>query len=350
MSSLVPNAVWALIIDSSVSGAKKFLAFERYLFAVEVEIKKADETLKNRVHMRQGGVEYSKDRRDNSRIESTLNNEVARTRLEALRRELEDWKRRIRGDERDKIWEEFQYTLTPGSQETLESPGRRALELDEELKSRRASPDEMNARHRNDEEWNWKQEEHRRKERQRRNLDALSKVYFPISLRSDPQETPPSQPARTGFSGGRVELSLESLNDSFESPRRIIVPSWSTTYRIRRLPGPNETITEMNNNKWLFNNSTLSSEHADIWCGDRGTIWIKDLGSRNGTFVNGTRLSLPKEKSVLPYELRLGDIIELGMDIYDRATGQTIQYPRLAARIQQITLIKDGVTLQPAEN
>jgi len=51
----------------------------------------------------------------------------------------------------------------------------------------------------------------------------------------------------------------------------------------------------------------LSSSHAEIWC-DNGKVYIRDLESAFGTFVNGLRIS----KSI---SLKTGDTISLGSRI-----------------------------------
>jgi signal transduction histidine kinase len=74
----------------------------------------------------------------------------------------------------------------------------------------------------------------------------------------------------------------------------------------------------------------VSRRHARVWRGDDGRILVRDLRSRNGTFVNGTRI----EGEV---ELDLGDRIALGaqtmleLTAYDRLEDQRVQAQKLAA-------------------
>lgn len=56
----------------------------------------------------------------------------------------------------------------------------------------------------------------------------------------------------------------------------------------------------------------VSSEHAEI-TRDEGRWWLRDLGSTNGTFVNGQRISAPTG-------IRAGDIVQFG-----RITLQLVQ-------------------------
>jgi pSer/pThr/pTyr-binding forkhead associated (FHA) protein len=63
-----------------------------------------------------------------------------------------------------------------------------------------------------------------------------------------------------------------------------------------------------------FDSKVLSRNHALLWLGETGGVWIKDTKSSNGTFLNGHRLSPELEESD-PYELKTGDQIEFGIDI-----------------------------------
>lgn len=60
----------------------------------------------------------------------------------------------------------------------------------------------------------------------------------------------------------------------------------------------------------VVNNPRASREHAVVRLLAGGGLEIKDLGSRNGTFVNGQRL-------VVPRKLEVGDQIGIGADVID---------------------------------
>lgn len=49
----------------------------------------------------------------------------------------------------------------------------------------------------------------------------------------------------------------------------------------------------------------VSTQHAILWVA-QGSVWARDLGSRNGTFLNGTRVTGP-------VQLSDGDVLRLGM-------------------------------------
>ncbi|KAJ3009773.1 hypothetical protein HKX48_007748 [Thoreauomyces humboldtii] len=61
-----------------------------------------------------------------------------------------------------------------------------------------------------------------------------------------------------------------------------------------------------------FESKVVSRNHAEMWVKD-GQIYIKDIGSSSGTFLNKMRLS-PSTKESRPYPLKEGDLIQLGID------------------------------------
>ena len=90
----------------------------------------------------------------------------------------------------------------------------------------------------------------------------------------------------------------------------------------------------------------VSRKHAKVMVGDEGIITIKDLGSTNGTFVNGA----PIDATVL----REGDRIQLGPDVTlslrFRVPGQAEpedvepQFVVSAREMEVATLVRDGLT------
>lgn len=78
-----------------------------------------------------------------------------------------------------------------------------------------------------------------------------------------------------------------------------------------------------------FNSRVLSRNHACLMCDpNTGKIYIKDLKSSNGTFINGTRIDQNE------VELKVGDIINLGTDIDTK-----FEHRKISASVEEITII-----------
>ncbi|CEG83798.1 Putative Zinc finger, RING-type and FHA domain containing protein [Rhizopus microsporus] len=78
-------------------------------------------------------------------------------------------------------------------------------------------------------------------------------------------------------------------------------------YRIGRFSDRN-TIDQ----RLSFKSKVVSRNHAEIWS-ENGKIFIRDIGSSSGTFVNRLRLSPPSHESQ-PQEIKDGDTVQLGVD------------------------------------
>ncbi|KAF9192994.1 hypothetical protein BGZ50_007988 [Haplosporangium sp. Z 11] len=64
-----------------------------------------------------------------------------------------------------------------------------------------------------------------------------------------------------------------------------------------------------------FDSKVLSRVHAEVWS-ESGKVYIRDLKSSNGTFLNGKRLCQENTESE-PFELNQNDNLEFGIDILD---------------------------------
>jgi hypothetical protein len=99
----------------------------------------------------------------------------------------------------------------------------------------------------------------------------------------------------------------------------------------------------------FFDSKVLSRLHAEIWehAGKvslvltvTDQIYIKDIKSSNGTFVNGERLS-PEGLESDPYELNSQDTVEFGIDIISD-DNRTILHHKVAARVFCVFNDKDA--------
>lgn len=138
-----------------------------------------------------------------------------------------------------------------------------------------------------------------------------------------PRPMPESLP-----SGNQPVLYLLSLNGTFER-KTISVPFGPDTLRIGRQTNAKTVPTPVNG---FFDSKVLSRQHAEIWADRQGKIWIRDVKSSNGTFVNGTRLSQENRESE-PHELQTGDHLELGIDIVSE-DQKTVVHHKVAAKVE----------------
>ena len=139
--------------------------------------------------------------------------------------------------------------------------------------------------------------------------------------------------------GGRVEqgngqvdgtaiLALLPMTGTFER-KQIILPFFPDTLRIGRQTNAKTIPTATNG---YFDSKVLSRQHAEAWADRHGKIWIRDVKSSNGTFVNGTRLS-PENKDSEPHELREQDTLELGIDIVSE-DQKSIVHHKVSAKVE----------------
>lgn len=132
------------------------------------------------------------------------------------------------------------------------------------------------------------------------------------------EQLPPGQPA----------LYLLSLNGTFER-KTIGVPFAPESLRIGRQTNQKTVPTATNG---FFDSKVLSRQHAEVFAERNGKIFIRDVKSSNGTFVNGTRLSQENRESE-PHELSTGDHLELGIDIVSE-DQKTVVHHKVAAKVE----------------
>ena len=118
------------------------------------------------------------------------------------------------------------------------------------------------------------------------------------------------------------------MNGTFER-KTITVPFYPDVLRIGRQTNGKTVPTPLNG---YFDSKVLSRQHAEIWADRTGKIWIRDVKSSNGTFVNGQRLS-QENKDSDPHELKEQDMLELGIDIVSE-DQKTVVHHKVAARVE----------------
>ncbi|KAG6011486.1 hypothetical protein E4U43_008277 [Claviceps pusilla] len=153
-------------------------------------------------------------------------------------------------------------------------------------------------------------------------------------MQQQPPQPPQPQHAMRGSMSGEQPpaaqpvLYLLSLNGTFER-KTIVVPFAPDCLRIGRQTNQKTVPTPTNG---YFDSKVLSRQHAEIYAERNGKIYIRDVKSSNGTFVNGSRLSLENRESD-PHELQTADHLELGIDIVSE-DQKTVVHHKVAAKVE----------------
>ncbi|KAL1796833.1 hypothetical protein ACET3X_005373 [Alternaria dauci] len=143
-----------------------------------------------------------------------------------------------------------------------------------------------------------------------------------------PAQQQPNGAQRAQGQESTAVLHLVPMNGTFER-KTITVPFFPDVLRIGRQTNNKTIPTSLNG---YFDSKVLSRQHAEVWADRQGKIWIRDVKSSNGTFVNGSRLSQENRDSD-PHELREQDMLELGIDIVSE-DQKTIVHHKVAARVE----------------
>ncbi|KAL5632706.1 hypothetical protein ACGC1H_005604 [Rhizoctonia solani] len=129
-------------------------------------------------------------------------------------------------------------------------------------------------------------------------------------------------------------LYLYPLNDTFV-PKQIALGG-GVRVKIGRQTNAKTVPGERNG---YFDSKVLSRQHAEVW-EENGKIFIKDVKSSNGTFINGDRLSAESVESE-PCELKSEDIVEFGIDIVGE-DNKTIIHHKVATRVFVVLTPEDA--------
>ncbi|KAH8926880.1 hypothetical protein BT69DRAFT_1207803, partial [Atractiella rhizophila] len=131
-------------------------------------------------------------------------------------------------------------------------------------------------------------------------------------------------------------LHLTPLNDTFV-PKQISLNPPGTRVKIGRQTNAK---TVPNDRNGYFDSKVLSRMHAEVWCED-GKVFIKDVKSSNGTFINGDRLS-PESVESEPWELHTDDVVEFGIDIVSE-DNKTIVHHKVSAKVFLVLNAEDAI-------
>ena len=132
----------------------------------------------------------------------------------------------------------------------------------------------------------------------------------------------------SGPSDSPAILALLPMTGTFER-KQIVLPFSPEVLRIGRQTNAKTQPTAVNG---YFDSKVLSRQHAEVWADRNGKVWIRDVKSSNGTFVNGARLS-PENRDSEPHELREQDTLELGIDIVSE-DQKSIVHHKVSAKVE----------------
>ncbi|KAK9895391.1 hypothetical protein P389DRAFT_92646 [Cystobasidium minutum MCA 4210] len=133
-------------------------------------------------------------------------------------------------------------------------------------------------------------------------------------------------------------LHLHPLNDTF-IPKQISLYPPGPHNRIKIGRQTNAKTVPAPNNGY-FDSKVLSRMHAEVWA-EGNKVYIKDVKSSNGTFINGERLSPEAVESDI-FELHNNDMVEFGIDITSE-DAKTIVHHKVAARCFLVMNADDAV-------
>lgn len=142
------------------------------------------------------------------------------------------------------------------------------------------------------------------------------------------QQANGSRPNLPTVGEGNPVLYLLSMNGTFER-KTISVPYEPDSLRIGRQTNAKTLPTPSNG---FFDSKVLSRQHAEIFADRHGQIFIRDVKSSNGTFINGARLS-PENRDSEPKPLNTQDHLELGIDIVSE-DQKTVVHHKVAAKVE----------------
>lgn len=118
------------------------------------------------------------------------------------------------------------------------------------------------------------------------------------------------------------------------------MPYFPEVLRIGRQTNAKTVPTAVNG---YFDSKVLSRQHAEVWADRNGKIWIRDVKSSNGTFINGVRLS-PENRDSEPHELRESDTLELGIDIVSE-DQKSIVHHKVSAKVEHAGVYGTGTSV-----
>ena len=131
-------------------------------------------------------------------------------------------------------------------------------------------------------------------------IDLVPNRRRPLNRTLLPFPPPPTSSSRRPQDN---YLILNPKDDKCERRVILIPPPNAPPVRVGRVINPTKIPAKIDN--LLFDTKVLSRNHAEVFCDVQGRVFIRDLGSSNGTYINGYRLSSDAVASE-PFQLIIG--------------------------------------------
>ncbi|MFH9954246.1 FHA domain-containing protein [Streptomyces roseolus] len=129
------------------------------------------------------------------------------------------------------------------------------------------------------------------------------------------RDAPPGSPA--------IASDAELVREDLARPAAVSRPGATGTFRrptaVRPLPEHRVRIGRAPDNDVVVADLVVSRYHAELLARPDGTYWIHDLGSHNGTFLNGRPV-------VEPVRVTADDIVGIGRSAFCLAGGQLVEF------------------------
>lgn len=168
-------------------------------------------------------------------------------------------------------------------------------------------------------------QEHRRRRSNSQSQVCASSMFSGLPTAKSTLATERSKPPRRN--PAEYYVTLVSLNDTFSS-KYIHVPFYPDTCKLGR---PTGAKVKPNSTNGYFDSRVLSRNHACMFVDPHnGKLYIQDMGSSNGTFVNLEKISAE------PVQIQVGDTINLGFNIQVETN-----HKQISARVDAVNVISN---------
>ncbi len=124
---------------------------------------------------------------------------------------------------------------------------------------------------------------------------------------------------------------MTTLQPQFLCPHLVLCPGISDSQPLTLTGGTCWTVGRGEENDFVLDDRWISRNHAMLQSMENGEVYLIDLGSRNGSFVNGRRVSVP-------VTLRSGDRLTFGQTELDfHAPPRQAHVPSSDAEVRDFT-------------